>query len=315
MRGVRIGSAVRTGPLQQDERYRDALRTEFGSVTPEDAMKWARVEPQPGQYRFEAADAVVDFAGRHGQFVRGHTLVWHRSVPSWLTEGGFTAEQVRGILRHHIEVMVSRYAGRVGAWDVVNEAFNEDGTLRGSFWLQRLGPGYIADAFRWAHAADPSAALYLNDFNVEWTAPKSNALHALVRDLRAQGVPVHGVGLQSHVLVTTPFADLARTIRRFADLGVDVALTELDVRMPLPVTAAKLADQAGVYSRGVRACLSVDRCRSITVWGFTDAHSWVPESIPGWGAATVTDETLRHKPAYCAVYQALADRASCVVRP
>ncbi|GAA2372624.1 endo-1,4-beta-xylanase [Dactylosporangium salmoneum] len=307
-RGLRIGSAVSAGALAQEQGYRDKLRYEFNGVTPENAMKWSQVEPAQGQYTWGDADAIVDFAQQNGQTVRGHALVWHNSLPDWLTGGGFTDEQLRASLKQHIETMMTRYAGRVGVWDVVNEAFNEDGTLRPSIWLNRLGSGYIADAFRWARAADPAAKLYINDFNAEWANPKSDALYALVRDLRAQGVPIDGVGFQTHVTTGSALSQLGATLARFAGLGVDVAVTELDVRMPLPADDAKLTTQATVYRRAVDACLAVARCVSLTVWGFTDAHSWVPAAIPGWGAADLLGENLQPKPAYLSVRDALAAR-------
>jgi endo-1,4-beta-xylanase len=304
-RGVTFGTAVNADALAGSAAYRDRLGTEFGGVTPEDAMKWAVVEPERGRYDWTRADAVVDFAVAHGQAVRGHTLVWHTSLPAWLTAGAFTADELRAILRAHIERTVTRYAGRVTAWDVVNEAFEADGSLRRSLWLDRLGPGYIADAFRWARAADPDARLYLNDYDVEWIGPKSTAMLTLVRQLRAQGVPVDGVGVQTHVMATAQSSQLTRTLRRFAALGVDVAVTELDVRVPLPADAAALAAQAQAYRRAVAACLAVERCRSITVWGFTDAYSWIPAGFPGWGAATLLDAQYAAKPAYTAVRDTL----------
>jgi endo-1,4-beta-xylanase len=305
-RGIAVGTAVNATALAQEPAYATKLGAEFSSVTPEDAMKWGAVEPVPGQFNWAPADAVVDFATAHGQAVRGHTLVWYHSLPGWLTSGSFSPEQLRGLLQQHIQAEVGRYAGRVGVWDVVNEAFNDDGTLRHSIWLDALGPGYIADAFRWAHAADPAAKLYLNDYGAEWTNAKSDAIFALVRDLRAQGVPVDGVGFQTHALLTSELTGLTGTLARFTGLGVDVAITELDVRVPLPVDPTKLATQALVYGLAVSACLAVPHCVSVTTWGFTDAHSWIPASFPGQGAADLFDEQLQPKPAYDTVHATLA---------
>jgi len=305
-RGITVGTAVNATALAQNSAYRDRLGAEFNSVTPEDAMKWAVVEPVRGQYNWQQADQIVDFAVQHGQTIRGHTLVWHTSLPAWLEQGSFTTDELRAILKTHIETVMTRYAGRVSAWDVVNEAFDENGTLRESLWKQRLGSGYLADAFRWARAADPSAKLYLNEYGVEPLAAKGNAMYALVRELRAQGAPIDGVGVQTHVMVSDQLSQLTRALRRFADLGVDVAITELDVRMPLPSDAVKLAAQAQVYGRAVAACLAVARCRSVSVWGFTDAYSWIPAAIPGWGAADLFDAQLNPKPAYQTVHDTLA---------
>ncbi|NUR90425.1 MAG: endo-1,4-beta-xylanase [Nonomuraea sp.] len=307
-RNIKIGTAVSEGPLKAEGAYRDKARYEFGSLTPENAMKWARVEPERGRFDWSAPDAIVDFAQANNMVVRGHTLVWHGSVPSWITGGSFTDDELRALLKAHVETVMHRYAGKVGVWDVVNEAVAEDGTLRDSFWLRRLGPGYVADAFRWARAADPAAKLYINDFNAEWSNPKSDGLYALVKSLKAEGVPIDGVGFQTHVTTNSGLTQLGATLARFAALGVDVAVTELDVRMPLPADAAKLATQATLYQRATAACLAVARCVSLTVWGFTDAHSWVPGTLDGWGAATLLDEDYQAKPAYTAVHAALAAR-------
>jgi endo-1,4-beta-xylanase len=306
-RGLGIGTAVLPTALGNEAGYRDKVAYEFNSVTPED-QKWPRLEPVRGQYDWSGLDAIVDFAGQHNQMVRGHTLVWHSAVPAWLQDGDFSTAEVRSILQQFITETVSRYAGRIQVWDVVNEAFNDDGTLRqDSFWYQRLGAGYIADAFRWAHAADPDARLYINDYNIERINSKSTALYDYVRDLRAEGVPIHGVGFQNHITINNDLASFTDNLQRFANLGLDVAVTEMDVRMQSPTTA-NLALQAQRYDTALRGCLAVVRCVSFTVWGFTDARSSVPVWAPGWGWATLMDTELRPKPAYETVHTTLGNR-------
>lgn len=309
-RGRKFGTAASEGPLAEEQGYQDKAQYEFNSLTPENAMKWSKVEPTKGAYDWSGADAIVDFAtkqAKYKQVVRGHTLVWHKSIPDWVTTGGYTKSQLRTILKNHIQTMVKRYAGRVGTWDLVNEAIGDSGgKLRNGFWLKKLGSGYIADAFRWAHAADPNAELYINDYNAEADNTKSDALYALVKKLKADGVPIDGVGFQAHVTINNELPGFAANLKRFADLGVDVAITELDVRMPLPATSQKLATQADIYGKATSACLSVSRCVSINVWGFTDAHSWVPGSMDGWGAADLLDKRLQAKPAYTKVQRTLA---------
>ncbi|GGS89232.1 endo-1,4-beta-xylanase [Nonomuraea spiralis] len=313
-RNLRIGAAVNDRALETDNGYRDKLKYEFNSVTPENAMKWVNVEPEPGVYTWARADAIVSFAQENKQMVRGHTLVWHGGLPTWVSNGSLSDQELRAALQRHIQTTVKRYAGRVAVWDVVNEVLAEDGTLRQSIWLKRLGPGYIADAFRWARAADPSAKLYINDFGAEWSTPKRAGLYNLVRDLRAQGVPIDGVGFQTHSLIqdpmpdTTPLTQLKSTLQLFAGLGVDVAVTELDVRLKLPVDEGKLAAQGEVYRRAAGACLAVARCVSLTMWSLTDKYSWVPSGVPGWGAAHPLDEKLGKKPAYLQLRSGLTDR-------
>ncbi|MEU5864308.1 endo-1,4-beta-xylanase [Nonomuraea sp. NPDC047529] len=313
-RNLRIGTAVNDRALETDNGYRDKLKYEFNSVTPENAMKWVNVEPESGVHTWAKADAVVSFAQENKQMVRGHTLVWHGGLPTWVSDGSLSDQQLRAALQQHIETTVKRYAGRVAVWDVVNEVLAEDGTLRQSIWLKRLGPGYIADAFRWAHAADPAAKLYINDFNAEWSNRKRDGLYNLVHDLRAQGVPIDGVGFQTHAMIadpmpaTLPLTQLKSTLKLFAELGVDVAVTELDVRLKLPVDADKLAAQGEVYRRAAEACLAVARCVSLTMWGLTDKYSWVPSGVPGWGAAHPLDEKLAKKPAYLQLRSGLTER-------
>ncbi|CAL9574187.1 Endo-1,4-beta-xylanase A [Streptomyces sp. enrichment culture] len=307
---LRVGTAVDTTALAQDAPYRALAGSEFSSVTPENVMKWEVIEPRRGEYDYAAADRLVRFAERHGQKVRGHTLVWHSQLPAWLTSGDFTPDELRAILRRHITDTVRHFKGRIWHWDVVNEAFNDDGTLRDSIWLRELGPGYIADAFRWAHAADPRAKLFYNDYNIEWAGPKSDAVLDLVRTLRAEGVPVHGVGFQGHLGIQYGLPDgVADNFRRFDALGVQTAVTEADVRMVVPADEEKLRAQAEGYRLLLDACLRARHCVSFTVWGFTDKYSWVPDTFEGEGAANVLDEEYRPKPAYRALQDRLAGRA------
>ncbi|MFG3497419.1 endo-1,4-beta-xylanase [Streptomyces sp. NPDC047886] len=302
-KGVYYGTAVTASQLTGT--YAAVTAGQFDSITPGNEMKWGSVEPVRGDFRWSGADAVVDFAERHGQKVRGHTLVWHSQLPGWVENGTWTADALRTVVNDHIATEAGRYKGRIDHWDVVNEAFNEDGTRRQSVFQRVLGDGYIADAFRAARAADPAAKLYLNDYNVEGINAKSDGMYNLVRSLKAQGVPIDGVGLQAHLIVGQVPSTLRANIQRFADLGVDVAITELDIRMPLPATDAKLSRQKADYKAVTEACLAVARCAGVTVWGFTDSDSWIPDFFPGEGAATPYDENYQPKPAYYGIAEAL----------
>ncbi len=303
-----IGTAVQPGPFERDWRYRTTLTHEFGSVTAESQLKWDLLQPVQGQFDWSGADALVGFAEANGMAVRGHTLVWHMALPAWLEKGTFSPDQLRELLRSYIQATVGRYRGRIGTWDVVNEPLADtSGQLRRSVWLDALGPGYIADALRWAHEADPQAKLYINDFGVENLNRKSDALYAMVAKLRADGVPVDGVGFQTHVTIDTPPKTLRDNLRRFADLGVEVAITELDVRSAGAATDASRSGQAVVYAGVLRDCLAVPRCVSLTVWGFTDAYSWIPPAYPGWGNACLFDDAFRPKTAYGQIRQVLTE--------
>ncbi|MGY1775404.1 endo-1,4-beta-xylanase [Geodermatophilus sp. SYSU D00804] len=319
-----IGSAVAGGghhvdmpypdPFPNDAQYREVLAEEFSSLSPENQMKWEFLRPQRDVWNFGPADAIVAFARENHQVVRGHTLLWHSQNPTWLEQGDFSPEELREILREHIQTVVGRYKGQIQQWDVANEIFDEAGNLRTgeNIWIRELGPGIIADAFRWAHEADPEAKLFFNDYAVEHIGAKSDAYYALIRQLQAQGVPVDGFSVQGHLSFQYPFPDtLQENLQRFDDLGLETAVTELDVRMPVTPgtepTPAQLEQQADWYGRTLEACLAVEDCNSFTLWGFTDKYSWVPVFFPAEGEATVMDEDFVPKPAYTRLQEELAE--------
>ncbi len=302
-----FGTALELPHLDRDQAYAALAAEQFSQATAENAMKWQVVEPTRGQFSWSGADEIVAFAEANNQLVRGHTLVWHNQLPGWLTAGSFSSAELKSILKDHITTEMSRYKGKVYAWDVVNEAFDDDGTWRESIWYENLGEEYIADALTWAHEADPTAKLYLNDYDIEAIGPKSDAWYNLVKSLQAAGVPIDGMGFQGHFDLQYPFpTDMAQNMQRFADLGLEVAITELDVRVNTPATAADLATQADYYEQAVQACLAVKTCVGITVWGFTDKYSWVPFTFRGEGEACLWDENMASKPALTAVQAALA---------
>ncbi|WBO67658.1 endo-1,4-beta-xylanase [Streptomyces camelliae] len=303
--GRYFGSAT-DNPELTDSAYTKILGSEFDMITPGNGMKWYATEPQQGVFEWTNGDQIVNLARKNHQKVRAHTLVWHSQLPDWLTSRQWTATELRAVLKKHITTEVRHYRGKVYSWDVVNEAFNEDGTYRETIWYKTLGPGYIADALRWAHQADPHAKLYLNDYNIEATGPKSDAYYALAKNLKAQGVPLDGIGFQTHLALQYGYpSTLKDNLGRFSALGLDTALTEVDIRMQLPATDDKLAEQASWYRQLTEACLAVRRCVGITIWDYTDKYSWIPAVFPGEGAALPWDEQLNPKPAYQALREAL----------
>ncbi len=210
------------------------------------------------------------------------------------------------VLKNHITNEVDHYKGQLYAWDVVNEPFNEDGTFRTSVFYDTLGVDYIANAFRYARAADPTAKLYLNDYNTDGPGAKSDATYALAKNLLAQGVPIDGVGFQGHLAIQYGLPSMQANLQRFADLGLDVAVTELDVRMILPRDTTKDTTQAKYYHDVVAACVAVSRCVGVTIWDYTDKYSWIPSVFPDQGAALPWDANLVAKPlAYNAIVEAL----------
>ncbi|HJP76235.1 MAG TPA: non-reducing end alpha-L-arabinofuranosidase family hydrolase [Pseudonocardiaceae bacterium] len=282
--------------------------TQFDMVTPGNEMKWDTTEPSNGQFNFGPGDQIVSWAKSHNDRVRGHNLVWHSQLPGWVN--GLPQNQVQGAMETHITTEATHYKGQVYAWDVVNEPFNEDGSLRQDVFYNAMGSGYIADALRTAHAADPNAKLYLNDYNIEGQNAKSNGMYNLVQSLKSQGVPIDGVGFESHFIEGQNPSDLQANMQRFANLGVDVAVTELDDRIQLPTNSGNLAQQATDYGNVVKACLAVSRCVGISQWGVDDGHSWIPGTFPGYGAATMYDNNDQPKPAYNATVSALGGSSS-----
>ncbi len=315
-RGKFIGAALATSPLSGESSYRNIAATEFNQVTAENAMKWDSTEPSQGQFNFSGADAIVNFATQNNQQVHGHTLVWHQQTPGWVQ--GLGASAMRTAIQNHISGVVGRYADNpaVVSWDVVNEVFDDNGNMRTSFWYNTLGQSYIADAFRAARAADSNARLCINDYNVEGINAKSTAMYNLVSSLRQQGVPVDCVGFQGHLAIQYGFPnDLQQNLQRFADLGVQVRITELDIRMQMPRNSSKDSTQATYYRNVVNACNAVTACAGVTIWGFTDKYSWVPDTFSGEGAALIYDESYQQKPAYTAVHDALAGGTSTDTTP
>jgi endo-1,4-beta-xylanase len=309
-RGVGIGAAVAAAALRTDLRYGIVLRREFDVVTPENAMKWDTVHPRPHGYDFRDADRIVHAARRAGMTVRGHALVWHEQNPAWLDGALTSRRRAIAILRAHIRRVARHFGRAVAQWDVVNEPLEPaGGGLRDTPWRRAIGDDYVAIALRLAHRYAPHARLYLNEFGLEVPGAKLDGMLALVAGLKADGVPLDGVGFQSHVLCLfgcrDAFDALAPSLQRMSDLGVDVAVTELDVGLIEPPTPAALDEQAATYAAAADACLAVARCRTIVLWGFTDRYSWIPGFWAGLGAALPFDADYRPKPAYRALHDRL----------
>src|SRR5215469_455653 len=319
---LHIGTAV--APFDLDTPAHAAiLAREFSSVTPTDAMKWGIVEPAQGTLDWSGADAVVSFAQRNDQLVRGHTLLWHHQLPAWLTtgagDGTISNSQLWGLLEQHIFTEVGRYRGRIWHWDVANEFFTDSNPSvlnRDDFWVARLGAGVIPQAFRWAHQADPDALLFYNDYSIageDGSNAKSDAVYAWLQQMLAEGVPIDGVGNQGHLDTQYPFPpQFQQDLERFTDLGLLVAITEADVRTfvdhpgtQVPTNSLARFAHPYLYDQLMQACLAVPGCVSFTVWGFADGGSWVPAQFAGEGFAALYDVSLAPKPAYYALQQDL----------
>ncbi|MFI7006242.1 endo-1,4-beta-xylanase [Streptomyces sp. NPDC050145] len=288
--GRYFGTAIASGRLN-DTTYTTIANREFTMVTPENEMKIDATEPQQGRFDFTAGDRVYNWAVQNGKKVRGHTLAWHSQQPAWMQS--LSGSALRQAMINHINGVMGHYKGKIAQWDVVNEAF-ADGTsgARRDSNLQRTGNDWIEVAFRTARAADPAAKLCYNDYNTDnWTWAKTQAVYAMVKDFKQRGVPIDCVGFQSHFNNDSPYnSNFRTTLQSFAALGVDVAVTELDIQGASPTTYANVTND----------CLAVARCLGITVWGVRDTDSWRADQTP-----LLFNGDGSKKPAYTSVLNAL----------
>ncbi|MEV4687590.1 endo-1,4-beta-xylanase [Microbacterium sp. LWH3-1.2] len=330
-RDLAIGSAVWGerdllvyDPASPTELQR-VLGAQFSSVTPENDMKWDAVHPAAGVYDFSSADALVAFAEANHQQVRGHTLLWHSQNPAWVRDASqtWTCDEARTVLEDHIRTVVGHFKGKIYEWDVANEIFQDTWDAGGVRLRTEANPflkacsadpvALLEDAFRWAHEADPDATLFLNDYNAEGINQKTDAYYGLAQRMLADGVPLGGFGAQGHLSLLYGFdTSIQENFERFAALGLKVAVTEADVRIPLQPgetgpTPEQVAVQAERYDAMLEACLNVPACSSFTVWGFPDSNSWVPDVFPGEGWATIFEDDFSPKPAFDAMLESLRD--------
>ena len=336
-----IGGAINVPQTEgRDPVSMNLVSRHFDTVTAENILKWEKVHPEPERYDFAPVDRLADVAEAQGMLLIGHVLVWHQQTPAWVFKDASGApldrEALLERLRSHIMTVVGRYKGRIHGWDVVNEAFEDDGTVRKTPWLNIIGEDYLAKAFEFAHEADPDAELYYNDYNL-WKPAKRDAAVRLVRGLLARGVPVHGVGEQGHWLINDPPLDLIEAaIVTFGQLGVKVMITELDVDpLPRPEEAmgadlskrSDLRQSLDPYREGMPDAVQqelarryedifrlfvkhADKVARVTFWGVTDATTWL-NNFPFRGRTNhpmLWDRKGAPKPAFDAVVKALSGK-------
>lgn len=331
--GAALNASQFTGSNAADARI---VRQQFNSISPENALKWENVHPRPGVFDFSLPDRYVAFGEANHMFIIGHTLVWHEQTPGWVFKRAdgqdVDRDTLLNCLSNHIFTVVGRYKGRIKGWDVVNEAVNEDGTLRHSPWFRIIGPDFLVKAYQFAHAADPQAELYINDYGIE-REPKRGGALALVRSLQAAGVHLTAVGFQEHVRLDWPPPRLiSEAITAFSRLGVKVSITELDVDVLPPAVAGNAADVSinvaqraalNPYPHGLPGAIQTALARRyaqlfavyvkhhsemerVTFWGVNDGDSWLND-WPVRGRTSyplLFDRAGRPKPAFARVVQA-----------
>ena len=329
-----IGVSINRAQFFNEDPRGDAIiKAQFNSISPENILKWESVHPEPDTYDFTGPDQYVKFGEENHMAIIGHTLVWHNQTPRWVFQDAQGKPVSREVLlqrmHDHIATVVGRYKGRIKGWDVVNEAINEDGTMRNSPWRKIIGDDYIEKAFQFAHEADPNAELHYNDYSLE-NLPKRNGVIALVKKLKADGIPITAVGLQGHVKMDWPTPEQEdETIADFAKLGVKVMITELDVDV-VPATqhnhtadiTANARQTAGTYNYtnglpdSVQQALAEryaglfkvflkhrDVVSRVTFWDVTDGDSWL-NSAGRVNYPLLFDRAGQPKPAFYSVIKA-----------
>lgn len=306
-----MGASVSASLMRNNAKYSNVVIKEFNSITAENAMKFAALHPAENTFNWTDADYLLSFAQTNNKRVHGHTLVWHMSLPSWVTNFAGDSTAWENLLKTHIQGVVTHFKGKVASWDVVNEAFNDDGTLRNSIWVQKLGPDYIARCFRYANDADPTSILFYNDYGNEYSAAKRTAITNMITSFKTRGIPIHGIGMQFHMTYTQSDANIIAAINSAIATGLKIHISELDIRLNtnlvpgLKLTPALAEQQAARYKFIVQTYNAIPAVQQfgITTWNVGDADSWIPnwQGAPDWPLPF--DANYVRKPAYRAIVE------------
>jgi endo-1,4-beta-xylanase len=307
-----VGTALNTDKLKNEESYWKAALQHYNSFTPEKVMKPQYLHPRKDQFSFTELDHLVEFCRQRSIRLHGHTLVWHKALPPWIENFKGTPTEWDALLKEHIEGIVNHCRGSVKSWDVVNEAFNDDGTLRNSVWLKNMGESYIEKAFIYAAAADPGAQLFYNDYTLEKNDRKLKAVLDLFRELKAKGIKVDGIGMQMHVSLSyPPVEDINAAARSIASEGFKVHYSELDVSLtadqPLFVGRKKLLRLQAARMKEIVAGymkLKPESRFGITLWGVSDNDSWLTEEHVR-SRPLLLNMRYKIKPAFCGFIEGL----------
>lgn len=332
-----IGSAVNDNLVsKKDSLGEQIVLTEYNTITPENSMKWMYMEPEQGKFEFETADKYIDFSTKNDIAFIGHNLVWHSQLAGWV-EKIESKEELSASLKNHVQTVAARYSGKIHGWDVVNEALNEDGTLRNSLFLKQLGPDYLINSFKWAEEADPKAELYYNDYNMTRQEKRAGAIK-LVKDIQASGARIDGIGMQAHWGLEDPtLEEIETSILEYSDLGIQVMITEFDITVlpnPWDLEGAEVSqnfegsEHMNPYTKELPDSVNTqlaqrykdifslfkkhsDKISRVTFWGINDGVSW----LNSWPIEDRTnypllfDREYNRKPAYYSVLEVAKDSA------
>lgn len=298
-----MGCAVNVGLLRSNEKCRQVILKEMKSLTAENAMKMEALSLGRGEYNWTDADYLVNFAAQNKIRVHGHTLLWHRALPAWVSSFEGNREEWIALMRNYIKDVVGHFKGKLSGWDVVNEAFEDNGTYRNTVWYEHIGKEYIDLAFQFAHEADPDALLFYNDYGMEYSKAKRDAICLMIKDMKQRNIPVDGIGLQMHIDMYRPKSDFIQAIQAAASTGVKVHISELDVavnpeKKPEMKFTANVAERQKQSYKGMSEALQsipVAQNYGLTVWGVSDADSWLT-AHPDW--PLLFDRNYAKKSAY-----------------
>jgi endo-1,4-beta-xylanase len=301
-----LGASVNPRMLNENEAYRNIATNEWNSLTAENHMKMMLIHPAADRFDFSKGDEILNFGAATGKRMHGHTLVWHNQVPQWMKDFQGDQKAWESLLKTHIQIVVSHYKGKIAGWDVVNESFLDDGSLRPTLWSEHI-PDYIAKSFQWAHEADPKAILFYNDYGQDGKPKKMQAILDLVKELKRRNIPIHGLGLQMHINLDSKRNELQEVLDKSVETGLKIHLSELDIAVnpknnPDFVYEEKVASaQAEQFNFVFKSYAAVPAAQQygITFWNISDKDSWLrgyfkrPKEYP-----LLFDENYSKKPAY-----------------
>lgn len=308
-----IGTAIDVVELDNDPLYKSIAIKQFNSITPENIFKAQNIHPEPLFFNWSEADSLTSFCQNNNKRLHGHTLIWHQQLPQWILDYQGSTADWEQLMKVHIQTIMRHFKNKVIAWDVVNEAFNEDGTLRNSIWKQKIGDGYIEKAFQFAREADPNALLFYNDFNLESNTTKLNSVLSFLNNIRNRGVRIDGIGIQMHISTYYPEpTQIAKTFQKFANQNYKIHVSELDISVnPLAkdfVQVEKLFnDQANLLASLVLSYNQIPNHLQygITFWGISDKNSWIRYFYNRVDYPLLYDENYLPKPCYCKLIKIL----------
>ncbi len=309
-----IGAAVNPNLITGTVAYRQVASKEFNSITSENHLKMGNVHPAQDRYDWTGSDVLLNFAEQNKQRMHGHVLIWHQSLPAWVTNFQGDSLAWEAMFKTHIQTVIAHYKDRLASFDVVNEAFADDGTLRPSIWLTHLGPDYIARAFQYAHAANPGVKLFYNEYGHEYSTKRLAATVALAADFKRRGIPIDGLGLQMHTNIGQTNANIENAIRQTAATGLLVHVSELDVRVNQAkvagyvLTAADAQLQRQKFAsivRAYRTLVPAAQQHGITTWNLGDGDSWIPSFCSCQDFPLPFDKLYAKKPAYDGILDGL----------